>query len=464
MDGRKHPGPHEVFLQGHSVGRFEGKELVIETTNFPFSPDGLDDHIHVPSSAAKKLTERWRKVAPDKLDVTFTQEDPIFLKKPWTWTWHYEKRPQPPLTNFECDPEGAFMQMKVATPSKYRRIETIHQTGGRDAETRFLQDATGPGRAVADAAGGGARRPAQDYRRPADQHSSHQRHGHRPPARRCRQRRRTAGQNRRLHGDGSAHRRGAGRDRARHRSGLHQERAEHPRRKDPFDINQHAAALYAPNRNWGAPVEIALWDLLGKATDQPLYKLWGGLRDRVLPYAAMWGIGTPEDRAEIAARLKADGWRAIKLRSGFTTLKDDVRLVELVRKAVGDDFYILTDGNKAPGNADAAGEDPTLWNFKRAVDTAREYERLNVYWFEEPLPRYDYRRLKEINRLVAMPMAGGEGNWSVHEFKDMLDNECFDILMPEIINLGPQMSRTIGTLAGAYNKQVSPHSAPFSAG
>ena len=57
--------------------------------------------------------------------------------------------------------------------------------------------------------------------------------------------------------------------------------------KDPFDINQHAAALYAPYRNWGAPVEIALWDLLGKIVDQPLYKLWGGQRDRVLPYAAM---------------------------------------------------------------------------------------------------------------------------------------------------------------------------------
>ena len=65
-------------------------------------------------------------------------------------------------------------------------------------------------------------------------------------------------------------------------------------------------------------------------------------------------------------------------------------LVELVRKAVGDDFHILTDGNKAPGNADAGGDDPTLWNFKRAVDTAMEYQRLNVYWFEEPLPRYDY--------------------------------------------------------------------------
>src|SRR6185436_4924346 len=103
--------------------------------------------------------------------------------------------------------------------------------------------------------------------------------------------------------------------------------------KDPFDINQHAAALYAPQRVWGAPVEIALWDLLGKATNQPLYKLWGGLRDRILPYAAMWGIGTPEDRAEIAKGIKATGWRAIKLRGSFETFRDDIRVVELVRKA-----------------------------------------------------------------------------------------------------------------------------------
>ena len=73
--------------------------------------------------------------------------------------------------------------------------------------------------------------------------------------------------------------------------------------KDPFDMNRHAAALYAPYREWGAPVEIALWDLLGKIVDQPLYKLWGGTRDKVLPYAAMWGVGTPEERADMAARI-----------------------------------------------------------------------------------------------------------------------------------------------------------------
>jgi L-alanine-DL-glutamate epimerase-like enolase superfamily enzyme len=208
-------------------------------------------------------------------------------------------------------------------------------------------------------------------------------------------------------------------------------------------------------------VEIALWDLLGKAVDQPLYKLWGGTRDRVFVYAALWGIGTPEDRADVAARIKAEGWRAIKLRSSFATLRDDVRLVEEVRKVTGDDFHILTDGNKAPGDADAGGDNPTLWTFKRAFDTAREYQRMNVYWFEEPLPRYAYELLGELNRLIEMPMAGGESNWGVHEFKQMLDHGCFDILMPEINFLGPAMTRTVATLAAAYDKQVSPHGAPF---
>ena len=231
--------------------------------------------------------------------------------------------------------------------------------------------------------------------------------------------------------------------------------------KDPFEINEHAAALYRPQRRWGASVEIALWDLLGKATDLPLYKLWGGGRDKVLPYAAMWGIGTVEDRVEIAIRLKEDGWRAIKLRSGFRTMEEDIRVVELVRDAVGDDFHILCDGNKAPGDADANGEDPTLWNFKRAYDTAMAYQELNVYWLEEPLPRYDYERLAELNRLLAMPMAGAEANWGIHEFRWLLEQGCFDVLMPEIGDIGPLMSRTVGTLAAAYNRQVSPHSAPF---
>ncbi|MFT4862531.1 MAG: hypothetical protein ACI95C_001752 [Pseudohongiellaceae bacterium] len=100
--------------------------------------------------------------------------------------------------------------------------------------------------------------------------------------------------------------------------------------------------------------------------------------------------------------------------------------------STGDDFHILCDGNKAPGDADANGEDPTFWNFKRAYDTAMEYQRPNVYWLEEPLPRYDYEQLAELNRLVAMPMAGGESNWGIHEFRGLLEQGCLDALMPEM--------------------------------
>jgi hypothetical protein len=123
MDGRKHPGPHELHFQGHSIGWYEGDELVIETTNFTFNPDGIEDHTHVPSSAAKKVTERWTRLSATRMDVTYTIEDKIFLKTPYTFVWHYEKTDPPPLrnqVNFTCDPSISWNELEIAAPSKYR--------------------------------------------------------------------------------------------------------------------------------------------------------------------------------------------------------------------------------------------------------------------------------------------------------------------------------------------------------
>jgi hypothetical protein len=122
MDGRKHPGPHALSLQGHSIGWYEGEELVIETTNFTFNPDGLEDHTHVPSSAAKIVTERWKKLSPTRLDITYTVEDKLFLKEPVTFTWQYEKTPPPNgrnQVNFVCDPDVAWAEALIAMPSRY---------------------------------------------------------------------------------------------------------------------------------------------------------------------------------------------------------------------------------------------------------------------------------------------------------------------------------------------------------
>jgi L-alanine-DL-glutamate epimerase-like enolase superfamily enzyme len=227
---------------------------------------------------------------------------------------------------------------------------------------------------------------------------------------------------------------------------------------DPFDVETHAARLSAlPTAGLRGPasVEIALWDLVGKLTNQPLYKLWGGGRDKVPPYSSMLRLSTPEERADIATKIKAEGWQGIKYRCSFPTMKEDVRLVELTRKAVGADWIITCDANKAGLNWQSMRGVP--WDFTRAVETAKEYQRMSVYWLEEPLPRYDFDGLAELNRLIDMKIAGGEANRGLHEFRWLLEKGCFDIVQPEIMLLGPSLLRKIAILAESMNKLCIPH-------
>ncbi len=230
--------------------------------------------------------------------------------------------------------------------------------------------------------------------------------------------------------------------------------------QDPFNINMLATRLYdVRGGNMGyrgsAGAEIAVWDLIGKLASQPLYKLWGGGRERVIPYASMLRLSTPQERGEIAAKLKADGWRAIKVRSSFPTLREDVQLVEAIRKTTGDDWVIMCDANKA--TFDEATTKGVRWDFTRACQTALEYQRLNVYWLEEPLPRYDYDQLAELNRMIYMKLAGGEGNREVHEFRDLLDKGVFDIVQPEVMLEGPSHLRMISAMAQSMYKMCIPH-------
>ena len=229
--------------------------------------------------------------------------------------------------------------------------------------------------------------------------------------------------------------------------------------KDPFDVEQHGPRLrYYGGGNSRAisSLEIALWDLIGKATGQPLYKLWVGAKERVPAYASMIQLSTPEERVRMAAQLKSQGWKAIKLRLHYQTMKEDIALVEAVRKAVGDDMEIMTDANQA--QSASTWQPGILWDFRRASETARQLQRLNVYWLEEPLRRYDFDGLAELNRLVEIPIAGGENNHGVHEYRWMLERGVFDILQPDIMVAdGVAGFREIGAMARAFNKRLIPH-------
>jgi L-alanine-DL-glutamate epimerase-like enolase superfamily enzyme len=142
--------------------------------------------------------------------------------------------------------------------------------------------------------------------------------------------------------------------------------------KDPFHVEQMAGPLryYAG----GSPrtissLEIALWDLIGKATGQPLYKIWGAAKDRVPAYANMIQLSTPEERVRMAVQLKAQGWKAIKLRAHYQTVKEDIGMVEAVRKAVGDDMEIMVDANQAQSSG--TWQPGVMWDFRRARSRLR---------------------------------------------------------------------------------------------
>jgi D-galactarolactone cycloisomerase len=232
--------------------------------------------------------------------------------------------------------------------------------------------------------------------------------------------------------------------------------------KDPFDTEQHNALLRylgAGERYEGAAnVDIALWDLVGKACGQPIYKLLGGGKDKVGTYAAMVKLSTPEERAAKAAELAAQGWKAIKLRLHNPTMKQDIALVEAVRARIGDRMQIMTDANQAenPGH----WQPGALWDFRRALETARELERLKCVWLEEPLPRFAFEQHVELRNKVTIPIAGGENNYFVHEFQWMLQQGVFDILQPEVMLCGGFTGlRKIGVLAEVFDRQVTPHCA-----
>lgn len=227
--------------------------------------------------------------------------------------------------------------------------------------------------------------------------------------------------------------------------------------KDVFDIGIHARQLQILGR-WGHNLEIAMWDTIGKACNVPLVKLWGGGLERVMPYAATLGLGSgPETRAAVAVQIKEAGFKGVKMRSSYPTLNEDIRMMEQVRKAVGDDFILLTDGNKA-GPYNNVTQLKELWDFQRAVNTALAYQELGLYWLEEPLGKFDYSGLGRLrDKLTDLRLAGGETINTLAEFQAYLDHDSYDILNTDCSVCGVTMWRQVSAMALAKNRHIVPH-------
>jgi L-alanine-DL-glutamate epimerase-like enolase superfamily enzyme len=203
--------------------------------------------------------------------------------------------------------------------------------------------------------------------------------------------------------------------------------------------------------------------VLGKAADMPIYKMWGGAQERVLPYAAWGELRPPEKRAEDALALVEKGFKGVKIRLHHREIKDDLAVVEEVRKAVGDRIEIIVDANQASARhrLPKTPEDAhlySLWSTERAVTTARELEKLDVLWLEEPLDRYDFEGLKKLTSEVDIWIAGGELNRGLHEYKTLIMDDVYDVIQANCtLSEGMFQLRKVAGLAEMCYKLYVPH-------
>jgi L-alanine-DL-glutamate epimerase-like enolase superfamily enzyme len=200
--------------------------------------------------------------------------------------------------------------------------------------------------------------------------------------------------------------------------------------RDPLTIARHARTLetisFHAGRYW--PLEAALWDLLGKATGQPVATLLGGSRDRVPAYASLGELRLPAQRAQDAQALVAQGFRAVKVRIARDRLAEGIAVVAAIRNLVGDGLAIMVD--------------------------------LGVLWVEEPLAAADLSGMAAVRGAApgAVRIAGGEMAQTFEELFGALERDALDVFQPDVVlSLGICGARTLADVALRRNRWFTPH-------
>jgi L-alanine-DL-glutamate epimerase-like enolase superfamily enzyme len=189
-------------------------------------------------------------------------------------------------------------------------------------------------------------------------------------------------------------------------------------------------------------VEIALWDILGKATGSPVYRLLGGACwDQVRAYASLPPYEHAEDAARDAAERAGEGYHLVKLH------QTDLESVERTRREIGLDIELAVDVNGA-------------WTPRQAVAMARRMEALDVRWLEEPVgPMDDYDGLRFVRDRIDIMIAAGENEYTHFGFKALIEKGAADLLQPDVTKSGGLLAcRKVLAMAEAWNLLVIPHS------
>jgi L-rhamnonate dehydratase len=231
--------------------------------------------------------------------------------------------------------------------------------------------------------------------------------------------------------------------------------------QDPWEVERLWQHMYRKTMAFGrkgigmvaiSAVDIALWDLLGQSTKQPVYRLLGGrTKTRIPVYASrLYSVGLDELAAE-AKRYKAEGYRAMKLRfgggpaDGAQGRQRNLELVRTVREAVGDDIDVMADAYMG-------------WTLEYAKQMIPLLEPFHLRWLEEPVIPDDIRGYAELKSYGRIPIAGGEHEFTLYGFRELLEAGAVDYIQFDTNRVGGiTQARKIAALGEAYSVPVIPH-------
>ena len=230
---------------------------------------------------------------------------------------------------------------------------------------------------------------------------------------------------------------------------------------DPFDVEFLWQLMYRKTMAFGrkgvgmtaiSAVDIALWDILGKAANQPVFKLLGGRTKARIPVYASRLYSQPLDTLGAEAKKYKDaGYTAMKMRFGWgpidgpAGMQKNVDLVRTIREVVGDGVDIMADAYMG-------------WNLDYARRMIPLLERFNLRWLEEPVVPDDLHGYASLKQMGRIPIAGGEHAFTQFEFRDLLEMRALDYIQFDTNRVGGiTQARKISALAESFSVPVVPH-------
>ncbi|HWL80392.1 MAG TPA: mandelate racemase/muconate lactonizing enzyme family protein [Roseomonas sp.] len=229
--------------------------------------------------------------------------------------------------------------------------------------------------------------------------------------------------------------------------------------RDPFDVEVIWEDLYNRIKDYGltgmtiaalSGIDIALWDIMGRAVNKPVHKLIGGAhRTELTAYATgLYFIDMDrlvEEAVEEARKYVEQGFKAIKMKIGLGDPKLDLRRVAAVREAIGPGIKLAVDANHC-------------FTVPQAIRLGRAMEELDLLWFEEPISPEDHDGYVEVTRALDMAVAGGENDFTRWGFRDVIARKAMDIVQPDVCAAGGiSECRKIAAMASAHGVECVPH-------